>query len=195
MGPFNTMADKHSTLLHCQVEIAAACGVPGRVITSALGVSRSTQKRWLKRGWRERAKAYTKRWAQKNPEAVARSYKKWRESHLEQERAKGRIRNRESYKKNPEYYIAKSNNRRRNFKRIPLTLEERRKIQELIRQARSLSEQTGIPHEVDHIWPISRGGWHHPSNMRVITKEENRKKGRQLPTLEEMLRNTTNKDT
>jgi 5-methylcytosine-specific restriction endonuclease McrA len=189
------MADKHPTLLHCQVEIAAACGVPGRTIVLALGVSRFTQNRWLKSDGRERQKTYRNRWNKKNPDSRARSHKKWRESHLEQERAKSRIRNRESYKKNPEYYIAKSNNRQRNFRKIPLTLDERRRIQALIGQARLLSKQTGVPHEVDHIWPISRGGWHHPSNMRVITKEENRRKGSKLPTLEEMLRNTTNKDT
>ena len=189
------MADKHPTLLHCQVEIAAACGVPVRTITSALGVSSATQDRWLKNDGCERHRIYRNRWSKKNPESRARSYKKWRESHLEQERAKSKIRNLEHYKKNPEYYIEKSTNRRRNFKRIPLTLDERRKIQQLIRQSRLLSEQTGVPHEVDHIWPISRGGWHHPSNMRIITKEKNRAKGSVLPTLEEMLRNTTNKDT
>lgn len=195
MGPFNAMVNKHSTLLHCQVMCAAACGVPIKTISSVLGVSRSTQDRWLKSDGRERARIYRRRWAKKNPETLARRQKKWRESHLEQAREASRIRSRESYKKNPEYYIAKSNNRQRNFRKIPLTLDERRRIQALIGQARLLSEQTGVPHEVDHIWPISRGGWHHPSNMRVITKEENRRKGSKLPTLEEMLRNTTNKDT
>jgi len=189
------MADKHSTLLHCQVEIAADCGVPIRTIASTLGVSSATQDRWLKSDGRKRAKIYRGRWEKKNPEAKARHYKKWRESNPERAKESSRKSNRKSYKKNPEYYAEKSANRRRNFRRIPLTLDERRKIQELMRQARLLSKQTGVPHEVDHIWPISRGGWHHPSNMRVITKEENRKKGSGLPTLEEMLRNTTNKDT
>ena len=195
MGPFNTMADKHSTLLHCQVEIAAACGVPGRTITSALGVSSSTQDSWLKNDGRERAKLYRARWEKKNPEAKARHHKKWRESHPEKVKENSKRSYERSYTQNPEYYAEKAANRRRNFRRIPLTLEERRKIQELMRQARLLSNQTGVPHEVDHIWPISRGGWHHPSNMRVTTKEENRKKGSKLPTLEEMLRNTTIEDT
>lgn len=189
------MADKHSTLLRCQVETAAACGVPERTIASVLSVSRSSQDRWLKSNGRERARIRKKRWEKSNPEAKARHQKKWRESNVDRERAKSRIRNRESYKKNPEYYIEKSADRRRNFNKIPLTLSERRKIQKLIREARSLSEQTGVLHEVDHIWPISRGGWHHPSNMRVITKEENRKKGSKLPTLEEMLGNLIIEDT
>ena len=195
MGPFNSMADKHPTLLHCQVEIAAACGVPVRTITSALGVSSSTQDSWLKSDGRERARIYRRRWEEKNPEAKARHHKKWRESHPEKVKENSRKSYERSYAQNPEYYAEKAANRRRNFRKIPLTLEERRKIQGLMRQARLLSEQTGIPYEVDHLWPISRGGWHHPSNMRVITKEENRKKGRELPTLEEMLRNTTIEDT
>lgn len=189
------MADKHPTLLHCQVEIAAACGIPERTIASALGVSRSSQKRWLKSDGRERARVYRQRWEKRNPEAKARHHKKWRESHPEQVKEISKRNHQRSYKRNPEYYAEKTANRRRNFKRIPLTLNERRKIQELMRQARLFSKLTGVPHEVDHIWPISRGGWHHPSNMRVTTKEENRRKGSKLPTLEEMLRNTTSKDT
>jgi 5-methylcytosine-specific restriction endonuclease McrA len=42
--------------------------------------------------------------------------------------------------------------------------------------ARELTEQTGVNHEVDHIWPISKGGPHLPWNLQVLTQEENRKK-------------------
>jgi predicted transcriptional regulator len=31
-------------------------------------------------------------------------------------------------------------------------------------------------HEVDHIHPIARGGLHHPNNLQILTKTENRKK-------------------
>ena len=44
-------------------------------------------------------------------------------------------------------------------------------------EAKRLTEETGIPHEVDHIIPICKGGLHHPDNLQVLTKEENRKKG------------------
>lgn len=50
-------------------------------------------------------------------------------------------------------------------------------------EAQRLTEETGIPHEVDHIIPINGKtmcGLHVPSNLRVITQEENRRKGNRL---------------
>ena len=40
-----------------------------------------------------------------------------------------------------------------------------------------ISCETGLPHEVDHIIPICKGGLHHPDNLQILTMEENRKKG------------------
>lgn len=39
------------------------------------------------------------------------------------------------------------------------------------------AEVTGIPHDVDHIIPISAGGEHAPWNLTVLTASENRSKG------------------
>lgn len=46
--------------------------------------------------------------------------------------------------------------------------------------ARRLSKETGIKHEVDHIWPLSKGGPHLPWNLQVLTKEENLSKGAKI---------------
>lgn len=43
--------------------------------------------------------------------------------------------------------------------------------------AAAKTEETGIPHEVDHIEPIAKGGAHCAKNLRVITMRENRQKG------------------
>lgn len=52
-------------------------------------------------------------------------------------------------------------------------------IDAIYREAQRLTEETGIPHEVDHIVPLNgRGvcGLHIPINMRIITRAENRRK-------------------
>lgn len=186
--------EKHSALLRTQVEVASACGVPTRKIAAALGVAKSTQACWLKMGWSARQEQYRRKWANRNPEAISRMSRRHREKYPEKTKERNRRQYLKDYLRNPEYYIEKSARRRRNTWRIPLTLSERRQIQAMLREARRLSKETGQPYEVDHIWPVSRGGWHHPANMRVITREENRKKRNQLPTLEEMLWNTINEE-
>lgn len=50
------------------------------------------------------------------------------------------------------------------------------KINGIYCDAKQLTEKTGIPHEVDHIIPISKGGKHHENNLQIITMSENRKK-------------------
>lgn len=66
-------------------------------------------------------------------------------------------------------------------------------IKEMYLEAKRLTQETGIPHEVDHIIPISRGGKHHEDNMRVVTAAENRRKGSKL--LEELNQPNKNVET
>lgn len=54
---------------------------------------------------------------------------------------------------------------------------ERMMMQNYYEDAAKLSAQTGVPHEVDHIIPLVKGGWHHPFNLRVVTRDVNRSKG------------------
>lgn len=51
---------------------------------------------------------------------------------------------------------------------------------ELYKQCFILGKTTGIPHEVDHIVPVSKGGQHHPDNLQVLTRTENRRKGAKI---------------
>jgi 5-methylcytosine-specific restriction endonuclease McrA len=53
------------------------------------------------------------------------------------------------------------------------------KIQQIYNECRLMTSETGTPYEVDHIIPISKGGFHHQDNLQILTKEENRKKGAQ----------------
>lgn len=42
--------------------------------------------------------------------------------------------------------------------------------------ARRISKETGVKHEVDHTIPISKGGPHLPWNLQVITAKQNKEK-------------------
>lgn len=61
-----------------------------------------------------------------------------------------------------------------------LSLQEQYEELEVYKKCYMLSESTNIPHEVDHIIPLSKGGLHHPSNLQVLTAEENRKKSNKI---------------
>ena len=61
-----------------------------------------------------------------------------------------------------------------------LTEQQKNDILEVYNTARKLTLETGVPHEVDHITPISKGGLHHPDNLQVLTKDENRSKSNKL---------------
>lgn len=65
-----------------------------------------------------------------------------------------------------------------------LTKSERKAIVGIYEKCRSMSEETGIPHHVDHIKPLSKGGRHHPSNLQIITADENLRKGAKWEGLE-----------
>ena len=49
-------------------------------------------------------------------------------------------------------------------------------MQAIYVECERITRETGVEHEVDHIWPLSLGGPHLPWNLQVITKEENRRK-------------------
>ena len=77
-------------------------------------------------------------------------------------------------------YPSKSTPKRRERLRNqtpPLTEDEKYVIISLYTEARRLSDSTGIPHEVDHIVPVCKGGSHHPDNLQILTKSDNRRKG------------------
>jgi 5-methylcytosine-specific restriction endonuclease McrA len=54
-------------------------------------------------------------------------------------------------------------------------------IQQIYADCERISRETGIPHEVDHIVPLEGkfvNGLHTPSNLRIITAEENNRRTR-----------------
>lgn len=81
------------------------------------------------------------------------------------------------YKKNNPGLIGKHRSNRRAKKMNSLHPDRSDKeIERLHSEAKELTEQTGKPHHVDHIYPLSKGGYEHQDNMRVIPAIDNLKK-------------------
>ena len=101
-----------------------------------------------------------------------------------------RIRNLKYKLKNPGKKVADNAAKRAAKKqRTPkwLTKEDFDKMKEFYKLANILTNQTGIKHHVDHIIPLhgkTVSGLHVPSNLRVITAQENLSKNNKLIEIE-----------
>jgi len=70
------------------------------------------------------------------------------------------------------------------------SVEIRKEIAEFYKEARRLTQLTGIKHVVDHIIPLKGVGCcglHLPRNLRVITQTENSQKSNKMPPPEQFL--------
>ena len=61
-----------------------------------------------------------------------------------------------------------------------LTESEKLEIKKIYKECKSVTKSTGIKHHVDHIIPLTKGGLHHPSNLQILTAEENLRKFNKL---------------
>lgn len=189
----------HSVLLRTQVEVAAGCGMNGNEIARAFGISKTTVYRWIKTGRHEKAMLASKKWRQADPARAKSAYRRWYYANRQRARNlasfytrrwrlqnpdKARLKDAKSYRKQyerrPEQFARRALVRQGRMKVFPMSSIERMMCNNYYKEARRLTEETGIKHEVDHIWPLSRGGPHLPWNLRVITAEENRKKGNKI---------------
>lgn len=87
---------------------------------------------------------------------------------------------RAEYQRNKQGYIARAYQRLKNIESLTPINACKKTIQKFYDDAKRLTEETGIKHEVDHIIPISRGGLHHQDNLQILTWIENRKKGNKI---------------
>jgi hypothetical protein len=89
------------------------------------------------------------------------------------------------YRENKAAFIAYAAKRRADLldRCSLLTTEKEKQIKALYAEAKRLTEETGVPHHVDHIVPL-RGktcsGLHVPSNLRVVPAQLNLSKGAKI---------------
>jgi hypothetical protein len=98
-------------------------------------------------------------------------------------RERGRILSIEYNKANKETCNANSAWRRASQRQQTPTWANRKAIAEFYKLARKLTEETGVPHHVDHIIPLlgeNVSGLHVENNLRVITAYENLSKSNKL---------------
>ena len=111
--------------------------------------------------WRDpdKNRKRTKEWVKKNRDHISRYAKEYR-------------------KRNPSACRLHESIRRARKKAVPgpHSLIERLMIKYLYEDARRITKETGIKHEVDHVIPLSKGGPHLPWNLKVITATANREK-------------------
>lgn len=144
-----------------------------------------------------------KKWREKNLEKLRRYAKSYRDNNVDKMREYGRKhyaekmtleqkrKKWESLKKflaqNPEYskqYYAthKAEAHARVYKRRASIFNQThpdidlKKVIGIYNESNNMLAATGIKHEVDHIIPLSSGGWHHQDNLQIITQFENRSK-------------------
>lgn len=123
-----------------------------------------------------------KEWLTENPDRV----EKYNKSSAER-MAKSRIANpekhreahRRNYQKNKPTFMALSTARKKHIKKATPPWVSKRDLRKFYKMSESMTKQTGIKHEVDHIVPLRNRivcGLNAPINLRIITKDENYKK-------------------
>lgn len=92
---------------------------------------------------------------------------------------------RRAYRKAPHKAVANCAARKAASLKATPAWADLKAIKAVYAEARRLTLETGIPHEVDHFYPL-RGrtvsGLHVIENLRIVTRRENRSKGYECPS-------------
>jgi len=122
---------------------------------------------------------YAKEWAAKNPDKKKANFANWRAKNVERDRF-----NSTDWQQNnrPKAIAAIAKRKAALLQRTPrwANLVE---IQKFDDEAAMMTLRTGVPHEVDHIYPLQGktvSGLHVAENLRVIPARENRRKGNRI---------------
>ena len=113
---------------------------------------------------------------EENKDQIKKQRKKFEEENKEWIKERNKKKHQRLKAKDPAKFIAYSANRRARKKELYPEDADFKEIEKFYQEAKRLTEVTGIPHEVDHIIPLSRGGLHHQDNLQILTRRENRMK-------------------
>jgi hypothetical protein len=135
---------------------------------------------------RERELECMRRWRKENDDHRKQYATRYYEETREQNAEKNRKRARRWAKENPARVNATVRKRQvAKLQAIPLWAELK-KIEAIYAEARRLTEETGIKHHVDHIYPLVSKvmcGLHCETNLQILTAAENcSKSNRHWPT-------------
>jgi len=118
--------------------------------------------RWKKKNV-QKNRQNSLRWQKQNPEKACERSKRW-------------------HRKNP-HVMASATSKYRVSKKNQtpqLSKQETKIIGEIYKACKRLSDCTGIKFHVDHIFPISKGGIHHPLNLQILPAKINIQKSNKV---------------
>jgi len=121
--------------------------------------ARENLRQWRNKN-RDHSNAVNRKWMAANPDKVKLMYEH-KKKDIEKFRLDGRVKRA----------------KRRSLLLQQLHPEHDANIEKtLVAQCQSLHKRLGIKFEIDHIVPITKGGWHHHTNLHVIPMTLNRRK-------------------
>jgi len=131
------------------------------------------------RDWKEKNKERKQELSRKRYQETKETVKKRSHDWYHSNKEKAAKRQRNWSKKNPEKHNAIRSAQRARKKKLTPTLspEEKLLLDRFYLHATLLTKLLKIPHHVDHIIPLAKGGLHHPSNLNVIPASVNLRKG------------------
>lgn len=146
-----------------------------------------SDRREYHRQWRsenpDKVRSYSQRWREKNPEKRKEIIESWRARNPDKVKAMSAKAGKKWAKENKSKRLASVRARQMAQKLRMPSWADRRAIAAVYEKAAALTRETGIPHEVDHVFPLQGktvSGLHVANNLQILERSANRSKGIKL---------------